>query len=73
MCGKHKRAKKLMYGDLICNLTDILDHPPHDWTNDRKIQYFEWSSQIGEGLGDVNLVLKELLGNLIQRANLTLV
>ena len=70
---KSERSKKLKYGDLICNLTDILDHPPHDWTNDRKIQYFEWSRQIGEGLGDVNLVLKELLRNLIQRANLTLV
>jgi guanosine-3',5'-bis(diphosphate) 3'-pyrophosphohydrolase len=64
---KSAKAKKLKYADLICNLSDIFEHPPKTWSHEYKRQYFDWAKKIGIGLGDVNVILKEKLQELIAK------
>lgn len=43
---KSELARKLKLADKICNVTDIIHHPPGNWTLDRKLQYLLWAEQI---------------------------
>src|ERR1017187_9549711 len=47
------RAKQLKIADKICNIRDITDAPPVDWTLQRRRDYLAWSEQVvavGEGV-----------------------
>jgi guanosine-3',5'-bis(diphosphate) 3'-pyrophosphohydrolase len=44
------RARHLKLADKICNLHDILEAPPANWSNARKAQYFDWAAEVVEGL-----------------------
>lgn len=35
---------------LLCNLRDIRDYPPADWTLERKGEYFDWAKNVVDGL-----------------------
>ena len=39
-------AKQVKLADKICNLQDILAHPPADWSDERKRQYFDWAKAV---------------------------
>ncbi|MFA7097130.1 MAG: HD domain-containing protein [Gammaproteobacteria bacterium] len=55
--GKSTRAKLVTLADKICNLRDIADCPPADWTLDRKRAYFEWARQVVAGVRDASPAL----------------
>lgn len=61
------RAKQLKLADKICNLRDLLSHPPQDWTLERKLDYFNWTRQVSAGLRGVNPALENLLDQLLAR------
>jgi GTP diphosphokinase / guanosine-3',5'-bis(diphosphate) 3'-diphosphatase len=43
-------AKLVKLADKICNLRDILDSPPADWSRERKQAYLDWTDQVIAGL-----------------------
>lgn len=45
-----KKAKLVKLADKICNLRDIRDYPPADWTSERKGEYFDWAKSVVDGL-----------------------
>jgi guanosine-3',5'-bis(diphosphate) 3'-pyrophosphohydrolase len=45
-----REAKLVKLADKICNLRDILDSPPADWSRERKRAYVDWSDQVIAGL-----------------------
>lgn len=51
-------AKLVKLADKISNLRDILASPPADWSNERKLQYFEWASHVVDGLRGVHPMLE---------------
>jgi guanosine-3',5'-bis(diphosphate) 3'-pyrophosphohydrolase len=51
-------AKLVKLADKICNLSDLLAHPPSQWSLQRKRTYFEWSANVVAGLRGANLRLE---------------
>lgn len=53
-----REAKLVKLADKICNLRDILAHPPSNWSLQRKQNYFEWSAKVVAGLRNTNARLE---------------
>ncbi|MGM0498366.1 MAG: HD domain-containing protein [Bacteroidota bacterium] len=63
-----KEGKKLKISDKICNIKDMMNHPPVDWPTERKIMYLEWAKDVVEGARGVNPAMEEHFDNIIQKA-----
>ncbi len=46
--------------DKICNLRDIANSPPADWSLERKQEYFDWAKSVIDSLHGVHPVLGDL-------------
>lgn len=55
-----REAKLVKLADKICNLRDILAHPPADWPASRKTAYFAWAGAVVDGLRGVHPGLEAL-------------
>ncbi len=53
-------AKLVKLADKICNLRDILNTPPADWSSDRKREYFESAAKVVAGLRGANPKLEAI-------------
>lgn len=53
-------AKLVKLADKICNLRDIARSPPHDWSIERKREYFDWAKAVVDQMGFANARLEEL-------------
>jgi len=62
---KSSAARKLKLADKICNVTDIIHHPPGNWTIERKLNYLLWAEQVLAGLKGVNPILEDHLSQII--------
>ena len=60
-------AKLVKLADKICNLTDILTHPPAAWPLERKQAYFETSAKVVDGLRGVHAGLEARVDALLAR------
>lgn len=52
-------AKQLKLADKICNIRDIIFHPPADWSEERRVEYVAWASAVVAGLRGANPTLEE--------------
>lgn len=64
---KSSKAKKLKLADKICNITDILNSPPADWNQERKLDYLSWAEKVANGLKGANVKLEKHLAKLIEK------
>jgi guanosine-3',5'-bis(diphosphate) 3'-pyrophosphohydrolase len=53
-------AKLVKLADKTCNLRDMVDSPPHDWSAERKREYFAWADRVVAGLRGANPELERL-------------
>ncbi len=53
------RAKKLKIADKICNILDIKNDPPENWSQERKVKYLEWAKQVVVGAKGINKKLDQ--------------
>ena len=53
------RAKKLKIADKICNILDIKNDPPENWTLERKLKYLDWAKQVVNGAKGLNKKLDQ--------------
>jgi guanosine-3',5'-bis(diphosphate) 3'-pyrophosphohydrolase len=65
---KSIEAKKLKLADKICNITDIIYHPPGDWNKERKLEYLSWAEEVMQGLKGANVSLENHLTQMIEHA-----
>lgn len=65
--GKSEAARKLKLADKICNVHDIIFHPPGNWTVTRKLEYLRWAEQVLEGLKGTNPFLEDYLAGMIRK------
>jgi guanosine-3',5'-bis(diphosphate) 3'-pyrophosphohydrolase len=62
------RAKQLKIADKICNVRDITNSPPTEWTLQRRREYMAWSERVVAGCRGVNLKLDEAFDLAIRKA-----
>lgn len=60
-----KEAKLVKLADKICNLRDILEHPPENWEASRKLEYFEWAGKVVAGVRGSNVELERIFDELL--------
>jgi guanosine-3',5'-bis(diphosphate) 3'-pyrophosphohydrolase len=53
-------AKLVKLADKICNLRDISESAPVDWSSERKDEYFTWAKQVVDRIRGVSPVLETL-------------
>ena len=62
-----RRAKLVKLADKICNLEDILESPPADWTVERKQEYFDWAKEVVDQVGAANAPLRRRFDRLYRK------
>lgn len=65
------RAKLVKLADKICNVRDIIEAPPADWSVERKREYFDWARSVVGQLRGVHPVLEREFDTLCARFVLT--
>ena len=53
------RAKLIKLGDKICNIRDISQSPPADWSIARRLEYLDWTEQVVAGCRGTNAQLEQ--------------
>ncbi len=53
------RAKKLKIADKTCNILDIKNDPPENWSKERKLKYLDWAKQVVESARGLNKKLDQ--------------
>jgi guanosine-3',5'-bis(diphosphate) 3'-pyrophosphohydrolase len=51
-------AKLVKLADKTCNLRDMVESPPHDWSTERRREYFAWAERVVVGLRGINASLE---------------
>ena len=46
------QARLVKLADKICNLRDVTQQPPADWSIERRREYFDWAKRVIDGLRD---------------------
>lgn len=61
-------AKQLKLADKICNISDIANFPPHNWSWQRRVDYLEWANAVVSGLRGVNTKLEKYFDETLAEA-----
>jgi len=61
-------AKCIKLADKVCNLRDIYQSPPADWSLERIQEYFRWSEKVVAGLRGANPELEACYDSELARA-----
>jgi (p)ppGpp synthase/HD superfamily hydrolase len=52
------RARTVKLADKTCNLRDVVEDPPADWSVERKQQYFDWAKSVVDQIRGTNVKLE---------------
>jgi guanosine-3',5'-bis(diphosphate) 3'-pyrophosphohydrolase len=61
-------AKAIKLSDKISNIHDIANHPPADWSKERKLEYLDWGERVVNGLRGINPELEQFFDQLVTDA-----
>jgi guanosine-3',5'-bis(diphosphate) 3'-pyrophosphohydrolase len=53
------RARLVKLGDKICNIRDVSEAPPANWSIERRREYFDWTEQVVAGCRGTNPALEQ--------------
>ncbi len=67
-----EQAKQIKIADKICNIRDISNSPPEDWSLQRRSEYLDWSVRVVNACKGVNSKLDEVFDQAIAEARKTL-
>ena len=62
------KAKEIKMADKIANITDIMDSPPEDWDEARRLEYLDWGERVVAGCRDANQRLAQRFDELVTEA-----
>ena len=62
------KAKEIKMADKIANITDIMDSPPEDWDEARRLEYLDWGEKVVAGCRDANQRLAQRFDELVTEA-----
>jgi len=63
------RAKQLKLADKTCNISDIVNHPPLNWSWQRRFEYLEWAASVAAGLRGTNIKLEMYFDEVLAAAH----
>lgn len=55
-----REAKLVKLADKICNVRDLITHPPAGWPLERKREYFDWTRAVVDNLRGIHPELESL-------------
>jgi guanosine-3',5'-bis(diphosphate) 3'-pyrophosphohydrolase len=55
-----EQAKLVKLADKICNVRDMSQSPPVDWSPERRAEYFIWAKQVVDPMRGVLPILENL-------------
>jgi guanosine-3',5'-bis(diphosphate) 3'-pyrophosphohydrolase len=61
------QAKLVKLADKTCNVRDMIDSPPHDWSDERRREYLAWAERVVAGLRGVNADLERAFDHQLSR------
>jgi guanosine-3',5'-bis(diphosphate) 3'-pyrophosphohydrolase len=61
------QAKLVKLADKTCNVRDMIDSPPHDWSDERRREYLAWAERVVAGLRGVNAELERAFDHQLSR------
>ena len=64
---KSPEAALVKIADKTLNLRDVADAPPHDWSLERRREYFEWAKQVVDRLSVSGESLRKTFENAYER------
>jgi GTP diphosphokinase / guanosine-3',5'-bis(diphosphate) 3'-diphosphatase len=64
---KSHNAKLLKLADKICNVRDLIDSPPRNWSLERKQEYLLWTEKVVAGLRGASARLESHYDDLLAR------
>ena len=53
-------AKLIKLADKICNLRDVSNSPPANWSLERRRGYFDWAKSVIDGLRGIDAALEDI-------------
>ncbi len=62
-----REAKLVKLADKICNLRDVADQPPKDWSMERRREYFDWAKRVVDRLRGVHPALEAVFDDAYAR------
>lgn len=62
------RAKQIKIADKICNINDIVNYPPQNWSWQRRADYLDWADSVIAGLRGVNAKLENNFNDVLAAA-----
>lgn len=60
-------AKLIKLGDKICNVEDVTNCPPPDWSGERRLEYLAWSERVVAGCRGTNAALEGRFDEVVAR------
>ena len=60
-------ARLVKLADKICNLRDVAEDPPANWSHERRIEYFEWCRRVIDGLRGTHPALEAVFDRVYKR------
>ncbi|MBI5276335.1 MAG: bifunctional (p)ppGpp synthetase/guanosine-3',5'-bis(diphosphate) 3'-pyrophosphohydrolase [Burkholderiales bacterium] len=64
---KSEAAALVKLADKTCNLRDIAESPPQEWSLQRRREYFDWARKVVDGLPKVNEAMEKAFEEAWQR------
>ncbi len=61
-------AKLIKLGDKISNIRDVMENPPEDWSDERRLEYVNWGERVINGVRGTNEHLEKHFDELIEKA-----
>lgn len=62
-----REAKLVKLADKICNLRDVAENPPANWSLERRREYFDWAKQVIDALRGAHPVLEAVFDRTYQK------
>jgi guanosine-3',5'-bis(diphosphate) 3'-pyrophosphohydrolase len=63
---KTRHAKLLKLADKICNIHNLINSPPSDWSLERKQEYLLWTEKVVAGLRGVSETMENYYDDLLK-------
>lgn len=54
---KSRAAAQIKLADKLCNVLDVAFDPPPGWSNERRVEYLDWTERVVSALPDLNPAL----------------
>jgi guanosine-3',5'-bis(diphosphate) 3'-pyrophosphohydrolase len=65
--GLSREAKQIKLADKICNVREVIDSPPEEWSLERRREYLDWTARVVAGCAGSNERLERRYAELLER------